>query len=715
MNWKNALLPLIPGACLIPCNDNKRPIEAKWQKTGYTVEQVLALGDVVKAVGVNTGKTDWVCIDIDGPIGLKTVQDAGLPLPETWTIYRENAPDRMKRIYRINKAKMPQDKGKWKKGELEVFWYSQQFVACGIHPSGAYYQWDGSPAEIAELPQEWVDFLPRRAPAPALEQLIEVDLQSLLTKEHSMMVDSGLGGEGGRNDALFALAADAYAVEEEARRRATGSIRVIGTADDLISEALRRTDLTGFPQSEIETCLSSARGNQLTQGFESKWAYQVSQKTRAAAKTERQAAAVKTCRFHALAALLENGWRGKDDQNKTKLDAGAMAALLEFHLGDRIAYNLMGYEVEIDGKKFTNAERVRFLTSVQNRGYDLTEQNLRLGMLSAAQPNSYHPVQRYLSELYAPGLDLMDAAKELLGVEDKLSAIQLHRFLVGAVGRAMNPGSKMDYVCILQGKQGEGKSEFWKHLFGPAFYQSYNSEDKGKDAILKLHKQWGIEIAEFDYMSNRDSASLKNFISTAVDTIRPPYAATPEDLPRPSIFAGTCNTDDFLRDRTGERRYWVIEVRNQIDIEKVKRLRDSVWYAALRAYQSGVLPFLPKEYELLSAKRNEDYSVQSPLVPAILDVMRHDQYKLKADLREALKAKEMVSVGALDKEMKLAVPQSGYKFYRYGRQGSGKSPWYVVKLNDDDGMSASLLLRRIKPDSLIYGQGYGQPESPGEN
>lgn len=700
MNWKNALLPLIPGACLIPCNDNKRPIEAKWQKTGYTVEQVLALGDVVKAVGVNTGKTDWVCIDIDGPVGLKTVQDAGLPLPETWTIYRENAPDRMKRIYRVDKTKMPQDKGKWKKGELEVFWYSQQFVACGIHPSGAYYQWDGSPAEIAELPQEWVDFLPRRAPAPALEQLIEVDLQSLLTKEHSMMVDSGLGGEGGRNDALFALAADAYAIEEEARRRAIGNIRVIGTADDLISEALRRTDLTGFPQSEIETCLSSARGNQLTQGFESKWAYQISRKHEVVVREERKKAVAKTCKWTSTAQLLPPGWAGKNGDAKTKLDTGSAGALFEHFLGDRLTYNLMGYEVEIDGQQLSNIERIRFLGAVQNMGYNITDETLCNALMAAALPNSFHPVKQYLEGLDCEPIDTLSLASELLGVDDMLSNVMLQRFLVGAVNRIMEPGCKMDYSCVLHGNQGVGKSEFWKHLFGRDFYQSFNSDVEGKDKYLALHASWGIEVAEFDNMTARSSASLKNFITTASDLLRPPYGRRVELLHRPSVFAGTCNTDDFLRDSTGERRYWVISVQNRIDRDRVKRLRDRVWFSLFQDYRNGVRPYLPHEIETESAQRNQEFEQTSPLRDACWEEVRQGSLKYisKTALRERLLGRGLVPLGTLDAHIKRSMSSLGYRVLRpWGKYGVRLSGYWIY-IGDDNGASSSeILYRSINP------------------
>ena len=98
-----------------------------------------------------------------------------------------------------------------------------------------------------------------------------------------------------------------------------------------------------------------------------------------------------------------------------------------------------------------------------------------------------------------------------------------------------------------------------------------------------------------------------------MDTFRVPYGAGIEEHPRPSILVGSCNRDDFLRDETGSRRFWVIDLpqnpeqRESIDITKVRRDRDAIWKAALLAYQGGRKPILTPDRQLESNRRNRGF------------------------------------------------------------------------------------------------------------
>jgi len=678
MNWRTEMLPQITVACLVPCGADKAPLEKAWQQKGYTQAEIAAMGDRVKSVGINTAKANLVCIDLDGPDAFDFIESRRLPLPETWVIGRNTDPNRMKRVYRVRpdqQARLPVDRGKWKKGSLEVFWRSQQFIVMGDHPSGGYYTWDNGPETLADLPDEWIEFLPQRDKPVELAAIREIDLQKLLTKEHSLLVDAGLGGEGNRNNLLFALATDAYAAEDEARRRAHGDIRIVGTAQDLLDEALERTDLAGMPRSSIDATLRSAReGRQLTHGFEDRWAYCVGKSKRAVAASA-GGLKVAQCKLTAACQVIPPGFDEKG--GKSRLDCGMLSAIFEQYLGDRLRYNLLGYEVELDGRSISDNGRMRLLAAIQNLGYTVTDGILCEALLAAATLREYHPVREYLHGLGGSSLDSMALAAELMGQHDMLQNVMLQRFLVGAVARALEPGCKMDYVCILHGKQGEGKSEFWRHLFGPQFYQSYRSDKSDKDSYLALHGSWGIELAEFDNLSNRDAASLKNFVSTASDYIRRPYGRKHEMLPRPSVFPGTCNTDTFLRDHTGERRYWVIDVPGKINIERVIQLRDSVWAAVLSDYRRGDKPFLPDELAHLNEQRNEEFREQSTLYHQIRNMVRRAPggWLDKAVVHEQMAKLGLVTIMTLPREIKSAMLELGWTEDR-ARTGPARGPRY---------------------------------------
>lgn len=692
------------GEALVPCKSDKAPIELAWQKRGYGTGAIAKWGDECRAVGINPKRCLLICIDCDTTEAYDLIQAEGLPLPPTWQIGRTNNPDRAKFIYRITKEqkdRMPTDAGKWSKNGLEIFWNSQQFIVAGDHPSGGSYTWENGPELLVQLPDAWIDFLPRRKTANADRQDVrEVDLQSLLTREHQLMVDAGLGTEGGRNNALFALASDAYAVEHEARRRQSIDVRVVGTADGLIEEALSRTDCTGLSRAEIDNTLRSAKeGRTLTRGFEDKWAYAIGKSKQLVRQAQIQVKPA--CRYGAVADLLPSGWAGKNGDRKTKLDCGAMMALFERFLGDRMRYNLLGYEVEIDHLPLSDGERMRFLGAIQNMGYSLSDATLCESLMGAAMANSYHPVQEYLNGLGGSDLDSMALSSQLLGQDDMLQNVMLQRFLVGAVARAFVPGSKMDYVCILHGKQGEGKSEFWKHLFGPRFYQSYRSDKSDKDSYLALHGSWGIELAEFDNLSNRDAASLKNFISTATDYIRRPYGRKHEHLPRPSVFPGTCNTDTFLRDHTGERRYWVIDVPGPIDIQRVISLRDQVWAAVLNDWRRGELPFLPRDLMELNESRNVEFREQSPLYEAVKALTDRSTggWLNKGTIHEQMAEKGLVPLGVLSKEIKSAMLDIGWSEDR-ARRGRTRGARYWRR---NEGLSVTQIerLRTVVNDHLL--------------
>lgn len=665
------MLPLIKVACLVPCGSDKAPLEKAWQQKGYTAAEILDMGTRVKAVGINTAKANLVCVDLDGPDAFDFVEARGLPLPPTWVIGRSNDANRMKRVYRVTpqqQERLPTDAGKWKKGTLEVFWRSQQFIVMGDHPSGGSYTWDGSPDTIADLPEEWIGFLPRRKALdiPAAETR-EIDLQSLLTREHSRLVDQGLGGQGNRNNDLFALAADAYAAEDEARRRVTSEIRLIGTADNLVEEALSRTDMTGFPHSEISATLRSARdGRSLAHGFEDRWAWSVG-KSRRQEKAAGGVWATQTeCRFKAIAELLPSGFSERGA--KTPLDAGALSIFLDGYIGDRLRYNELGYKVELDGDPLIDIERLRLLCGIQNRGYRLTDSVLIEALQASAHKNAYHPVRQYLARLDAdPQIPLVDTgalAAELLGVDGILFNIMLERCLLGAVWRAMQPGCKMDYICVLQGAQGLGKTTFWQILFGD-WFKVFNAELGDKDSYMALHDSWGIELGEIDGITSvKQSAKLKNFASTQIDCFRPPYGRVTERFLRPSVLVGSCNRDDFLKDTTGERRYWVIPMSERLDRDRICRMRDSIWKSVFELYKSGEQPYLMGSLEEENAENNRKYTEESVLYAPLQEYLRGKLAASKPVLRHDMARLALVPEVRLDREIASTMAMQGWTTFR---------------------------------------------------
>ncbi len=126
---------------------------------------------------------------------------------------------------------------------------------------------------------------------------------------------------------------------------------------------------------------------------------------------------------------------------------------------------------------------------------------------------------------------------------------------------------------------------------------------------MKLNLHWVVEWAEFETTVGRKGYSrLKQFMSTRVDTYRPPYGRTAKSFPRHTVLVGSTNEEEFLNDPTGDRRFWVIPVR-QINIELVQQLRDHIWAAAVAAYRQGEQWWLNSTEKKLADEANQPFRI----------------------------------------------------------------------------------------------------------
>ncbi|WP_213778864.1 VapE domain-containing protein [Caballeronia sp. dw_276] len=239
-----------------------------------------------------------------------------------------------------------------------------------------------------------------------------------------------------------------------------------------------------------------------------------------------------------------------------------------------------------------------------------------------ADRNRYHEVRDYLDALQWDRVErLRSWLITYLGVEDsEYVRLAGFKWLLGAIGRVMQPGCKMDNVLILEGVQDAGKSAAFRTLFSPQWFTDANIVIGDKDAFAVMAGKWVIELAELDALSKSDSSNAKRFFTTAVDTYRPPYAKRAIDVPRQSVFAGTVNFDTYLKDESGNRRYWPVKASPRIRLKELAADRDQIWAEAYTVYvewhranseAEGLLPtpwqVLPTEKHLFSAEQEARY------------------------------------------------------------------------------------------------------------
>lgn len=208
------------------------------------------------------------------------------------------------------------------------------------------------------------------------------------------------------------------------------------------------------------------------------------------------------------------------------------------------------------------------------------------------QDNKFHPVREYLKELSWDGECRLDTLFiDYIGAEDTeyIRAVT-RKWMCGAVARVMDPGVKFDTAIVLYGSQGLGKSLILERL-GRKWFNNSLVDIKTKDALEQIQGSWIVELAELAPTYKNDNEIVKAFISRTSDRFRSPYGRRTEEYPRQCVFAGSTNNLMFLKDRTGNRRFWPItgdkdrKTKNSWDLSKDEI--DQLWAEAFVYWSEG--------------------------------------------------------------------------------------------------------------------------------
>jgi predicted P-loop ATPase len=219
-------------------------------------------------------------------------------------------------------------------------------------------------------------------------------------------------------------------------------------------------------------------------------------------------------------------------------------------------------------------------------------------------------VQNYLKGLQWDGVKRLDTLlTDYLGAEDNVyTRSVIRKSLTAAVARAMAPGVKYDYMTILSGPQGIGKSTFLR-LLGLRWYSDSLNTFEGKEAAEMVQGYWIIELGELNGLSRSETNAVKQFLSRNEDIYREPYGRRTNLYPRRCVFFGTTNDDEFLRDRTGNRRFWPVDVgllpaTKSVFIQLEEEI-PQIWAEAFVAWQLGEPLYLTGEAERISLDEQE--------------------------------------------------------------------------------------------------------------
>ena len=275
----------------------------------------------------------------------------------------------------------------------------------------------------------------------------------------------------------------------------------------------------------------------------------------------------------------------------------------------------MPWERPADNKFWRDADTAQMKALLDVRYVSFSSRNHEVSFTKAADDRRFHPIRDYLDAL--PPWDGIKRIETLfsrcLQADDTEYVRTVSRkTFAAAVARIYRPGIKFDCVPVFDGAQGIGKSTLFKDLVGDEFYSETLSltDMDDKSGAEKLQGFWIVEIGELAGMKKADIEKVKAFLSTSDDKYRPSYGKTVESHPRQSIIIATVNGErGYLRDITGNRRFWVIKCRQSEQGKRwrfAQKERDQIWAEAKQLWENGETLYLEGDMILAAEDAQRD-------------------------------------------------------------------------------------------------------------
>jgi len=279
-------------------------------------------------------------------------------------------------------------------------------------------------------------------------------------------------------------------------------------------------------------------------------------------------------------------------------------AVCDYH-GIAMAYNQMSHTIkchipshDFSGEDLENRNLMFLRDMMQN--YNLPYARVGEWMMGMSHEEAYHPFRDYLDRLgnryFDPRTPTFHAVLDTLTFDEfpDEAAIFIRRWFISIIAAVRgHGGAGMKGVLTLAGKQGIGKTSWFRNLFpGGMFCEGLVLDPHNKDTTIQATNHLVCELGELDATFKRDIPSLKAFISKHNDEIRHPYAAKTSLHPRRTVFCATVNQTNFLVDQTGNSRFWPVSV-SDCDFLMIARMQktkemDQFWFEVDQMYQACI-------------------------------------------------------------------------------------------------------------------------------
>lgn len=304
----------------------------------------------------------------------------------------------------------------------------------------------------------------------------------------------------------------------------------------------------------------------------------------------------------------------KSDPRSRKLCIRSVKSIL-YIFNITVRHNDMSKQIEVSGlpEEYCGEDDVNILvTLIYDATISLYFRNVSSPIIYdfikvIAHEQRYHPVLEIISAEPWDKIDRIPDIYRMLNISDELDKTLVRKWALQSIAVLYNSNDNpisAQGVLVLQGAQGLGKTEFFRHLaIENRFFKGGATLDmSNKDSLISATKVWICELGEIDSTTRKEQSTLKAFLTEQIDCIRTPYARHESTNYRKTSFCGTVNPKVYLLDETGNRRYWTITV-TSIDIEFVFSLSKE-WYIQFWRQIHNEYCQKPKSY-LLSKKEQE--------------------------------------------------------------------------------------------------------------
>jgi len=329
---------------------------------------------------------------------------------------------------------------------------------------------------------------------------------------------------------------------------------------------------------------------------------------------ETQLEAAKTNPAQLLPKRLPNQLQWRKNSSNIEVTLINTKLLLE-RLGAKCSYDLFLDQFVITGIPINgsdgasgniNAQYMMARNALCEIGYEPTKELVIDAIKTLSWDNCFDPVLDYLDGLRWDGKPRLDRWLIVYcGADDTpFNRAVGRKTLVAGIRRVRQPGCKFDNILSLEGSQGIGKSSALRILAGPYFTDTAIIGVDSKRQQENVQGVWIYELAELVNLNKTEVREVKVFASQTHDKARKPYDRDVSNVPRRCVFVATTNDEKYLRDTTGNRRWWPVKCYGiiegpdgikLIDLDALIRDRDQLWAEASVAEATGEPLVIPPD------------------------------------------------------------------------------------------------------------------------